>query len=326
MILHEWIDCIYHKRDSIALSTKINYCWLIWKPRQPNPSSIFSLVWTIVKMTLTSQLAPDIPNFHNLALFICHLFIDGSFRTGHILYDPNIFDGDFITQIDSICPHSIPWESTDIREPSLVSWTNLEHTDHILQLIFLDETNLTKDISSNSDLFTFYRLFIFPSGNETNIKNQLNAIQKTKETSDSNSLILHHSAHNSSVRVHLIPINDTKIDGAMRPIYVQNQQLNPNHENLYELTFGVNDRRWQITINNRIALPCNETVVRETVLLNPYHANFFSSKLKAEYINFTTPVCKIDSLSRKFQMVQHKQKKFYKELATEYDSIDSENM
>lgn len=79
------------------------------------------------------------PNFHNLTLFICHLFINGHFRTSHIMYDSTMFDGQFMTQTNSIFPQSIRWKFTDISAPSLNPFGDpFDSYDNILQLIFFD--------------------------------------------------------------------------------------------------------------------------------------------------------------------------------------------
>lgn len=90
-------------------------------------------------MELSNLFGIKLPNFHNLALFICHLFIDGQFRNGHIFYDPNVFQvGQLISEIQSTCPTSIPWISTDVTDKPVLPWKSNERTDHILQLIFFD--------------------------------------------------------------------------------------------------------------------------------------------------------------------------------------------
>lgn len=103
------------------------------------------------------------PNFRNLALFICYTFIGGNFRHGHILYDPNIFNDNLISEIDSNCPAQIPWQATDIIQLSLLPVNSGERTDHILQLIFLDPEHLEENISEFERFLTFYRIFIFVS-------------------------------------------------------------------------------------------------------------------------------------------------------------------
>lgn len=70
-------------------------------------------------MPATNVLFPGIPNttpFHSLALFICHLFIDGKFRSGHVLYEPNALDDRIFTEIKSICPEPMPWQTIDITQ------------------------------------------------------------------------------------------------------------------------------------------------------------------------------------------------------------------
>lgn len=67
-------------------------------------------------MTVPVLLAPNISNFqtfHSLALFICHLFVDGKFRTAHIVHDQNVFDPRLISEIHLNCFEPIPYVLTD---------------------------------------------------------------------------------------------------------------------------------------------------------------------------------------------------------------------
>lgn len=65
---------------------------------------------------------PNISNSSKLALFIRHLFVNGNFRFGHILYDPNEFNSDLTARIDTTCLVQIPWQTTDITQSSLLPW------------------------------------------------------------------------------------------------------------------------------------------------------------------------------------------------------------
>lgn len=98
-------------------------------------------------------------NYSELAIFICHLFIDGHFRTGHILFNPKIFDGHLLNEIDMICPQTIPWISTDITENVAFPWNSPSSTDHILQLIF-DETKYSTGHAVDQDWHTIYHIFV----------------------------------------------------------------------------------------------------------------------------------------------------------------------
>lgn len=56
-----------------------------------------------------------------------------------------------------------------------------------------------------------------------------------------------------------------------------------------------------------------------------YSANFFSNNLNASLVNLKAYNC--DNPPRNIQrLVQHKQRKFYKEITTEYNSLDGGHM
>lgn len=72
---------------------------------------------------------------YNLALFICHLFINAHFHRGHILCDPEVFYVYFLAKIDSIRPVRIPWQTTDISRSFLQPLHKKPQNDYTLQLI-----------------------------------------------------------------------------------------------------------------------------------------------------------------------------------------------
>lgn len=82
-------------------------------------------------MSLTNLSIQNVSKFHNLALFLCHLFIDGHFRHVHTLYDPKIFNGQFMAEINSICPVEIPWRLADITKPSFQNVYTNDRSDHV---------------------------------------------------------------------------------------------------------------------------------------------------------------------------------------------------
>ena len=109
---------------------------------------------------LTSNIT-NISHFYNLTLFICQLFGDGHFRVGHVMHDTQVFDNNFITQTEAICPYQIPWQMMDIDKTPVPSDKQHEPTDHILQMIFLSPNKLAADIDRFHEHFTMYRVFIF---------------------------------------------------------------------------------------------------------------------------------------------------------------------
>lgn len=274
-------------------------------------------------MTLSTHLAPGITNYQNLALFICHLFIDGHFRTGHILYDPSLFDGRLISDIDLICPRSIPWLMTDVTQPSSLLWDQQEPTDHMLQLIFFNAEMLTK-ITEYKYYLAFYRLFVF---DETSNKNQKTVIAKSEVTLNSNTLIHFVAEHGNSFYIHSILNNDEIIENRIslnqfdtNAISSQNS-LNPIlNQNIFDETFGKKQQKHSFAVNLIFEIPCDQSkIIFEG---NPFIANFYLSNLKRSYANFTATFCNNSSIS----LIKWKSRKFYKEFSIDVEPIDKGNV
>lgn len=120
------------------------------------------------------------PNYHTLALFICHLFIDGKFRTAHYLFDPNIFDDLLISEVNSVCSDPIPTLTMDISKPIFGTTEQYAQHETILQLIFFDPNHLPKSAIKLRRYLTFLRLFIFCTPGELDVKRTLTSIEKIK--------------------------------------------------------------------------------------------------------------------------------------------------
>lgn len=119
------------------------------------------------------------PNYHTLALFICHLFIDGKFRTAHYLFDPNIFDDLLISEVNSVCSDPIPTLTMDISKP--IFGTTEQYAQHeTILLIFFDPNHLPKSAIKLRRYLTFLRLFIFCTPGELDVKRTLTSIEKIK--------------------------------------------------------------------------------------------------------------------------------------------------
>lgn len=199
-------------------------------------------------MTLSNILAPDIPNFHTLALFVCHLFIDGDFRTGHLVYDQQIIDDRLTIEVNSICKHQIPWTTTDINTPNFSQWISRENSDYILQVIV---PNLTKSTQFTGELkkqLRFYRLFIFISTGNLDMNETVLALKNTGLTNDSNSLVLFYNLIKHSIKVHWI-MTEEDLAESSRKIFdfnvkinqIQHQQKQSKAENLFHQTFGISE-------------------------------------------------------------------------------------
>lgn len=201
---------------------------------------------------------PNISNFHNLALFICQLLIDGRFRSGHILNDPNVFDGRLITEIESICPRQFPWQISDISQPFIPSWESHQLTDNILQLIFCDPKFMSVKIYQFKGYFIHYQIFIFSSIDETDTKGPISVIKKLNPIilRSLSTLVLHYNTENGLIHVHSKP--NILTDGSrnseeplvvdLKAITIRKQNIDIDHGDLFDRTFGNYERKQSIVI------------------------------------------------------------------------------
>ena len=200
---------------------------------------------------------PTESNLYNLALFVCHLFIDAKFRSTHILYEQNAFDYELLTKIETICPEPMPSYATDISEPFSMPWKPGERTDNFLQMIFFNPVNLRKNMKNYKDHFAFYRVFVFPSSDDENdVKNQYLRVKKYNYGFNSSTLILYHNVKNGSVSINWMPLsnNDKEVQ---RPVNMdvalvsaQNKKTKSDkHQNLYAQTFGKYEEKRLIALN-----------------------------------------------------------------------------
>lgn len=284
-------------------------------------------------MAVLHHLIPNIlnvSNFHNLALFICHLFIDGRFRTSHILYDPIVFDDQLIGEIHLNCPISVPFLMTDITDPPSSLWHSNENTDHILQLILFDPDHLPKDIDHFNHLLTFYRVLVLSSHGESNVEHRISTLEQIKTLQHNNLLILHHDSMTGSIWLHQTSDThalDDRADICLKdektPVLL-NEMIKCEETNLFDVTFGEKDRTWMTTVSyffthpmtkNRPSIPTWNGV--------PFIANLFISTLNATYINQTNYHLENGVIKTHYELNVPKQHRIYEELKIDYNSIDS---
>lgn len=275
------------------------------------------------------MILPSVSDFYNLALFICHLFIDGQFRNGHILYDPTVFDSRFITDMESICPHQIPWRTTNIYQPSSFPWDPNQRSDHILQLIFFEPRFVSFNIDQFRVYFSYYRIFAFSSTNGIETR-KLAAILKNINPfliHSSSNLVVHYNTQNGEIDVDWIPNisriggdGDDQLNVDPKAIAVRSSVNDVVHENLFSLTFGLNERM-QIT-----KITADGTIFRNSFHINMdfrtcYFMNYYYLALKSpcirwSFTNVSNNVLSSDKVVR-YSFPNHS--KFYKELLTKYN-------
>lgn len=281
-------------------------------------------------MTVPVLLAPNISNFqtfHSLALFICHLFVDGKFRTAHIVHDQNVFDLRIISEIHLNCFEPIPYVLTDVTRPFVLPWTSIELSDHILQLILFDPDQLPTHSDDDMLIFVFYRLFVLSATDDTIVRDQILKLNTAKITSDSSVLIIHQSVDSNLVCVHaeIGELSDISGNfGSVVPRDVLEQKV--QNENLFDSTFGKLEQKRQIVIkhhNMRFEGQSNlESKIPETWNGVPFTINYFQTTLNASYLNLTTQIWGTSEL--RHQTLIQKSSRSYQELTREYDAIDTE--
>lgn len=269
-------------------------------------------------MTLSNILVPNISNFHNLALFICHLFVGGSFRYGDIIYDPNVFDGHLTTQIDSICPVQVPWQITDITQSTSSYRQPNERTDHIMQLIFFNPEHFAQEIDKFNEYFTYYRIFVFLSRDEIEMEKSMSVVRKLSPTF--NSLSLFCNLENGSINVYWINRN-----GEISDLSIGLEDHNPGPMDLFDRTFSEYDRMQPLAIRvNSVFQKKRGQISHHPIHGRQFVANWFLSTLNGTSINMTCIPLRDPTTALFHQSVVPKHRKYYKELSLEYETIHTD--
>lgn len=255
---------------------------------------------------------------HHLALFICHLFIDGNFRTAHFLYKPNTFEFDWLLKIDRVCPEPIPLYLTDITLPWDWPWNADDNKDNVLQLCFFDPSQLSKDINElQSKGDAYYRVFAFDSVAMADKTKGALALKALRQLPHSNDLIVHYKPKNVSV----YPNNGMSTE--QNPILIVDEKTNFAGINLFDHTFGEFERSHAIALNLLLFVDSNgvETAIRfrvDVLILHYYH-----QQLNNSYINMTWVDLRKNIVTNKICAPQPRN--YYKELSSEYKCIEMEN-
>lgn len=275
---------------------------------------------------------PNTSNFYHLARFICHLFIDGKFQVGHILYEPSAFDGRLITEIESICPHSIPWQTTDITQ-DIEPWNAYLFTDNVLQLVLLEPEHVEPStMGPILSEFQFYRVFIL-SLNDKEVETKAECTEQISildEVLGFSSLIVYFDYVDGAIEIGKLENIDNVLENLeqrMRPnpnaIVVQNSKTNSDHINLFDWVFGMHDRLLPLLIaiegiysskdETSTILPIFEENPR-----NIFFANYHYSALNAEYIELSIHDNEYDHGLTRYKVLIPEYRRFHKELAYKY--------
>lgn len=257
-----------------------------------------------------------LPNYHKLALFVCHLFIDGKFRTAHILFDPKIFDNLLISEIYSVCSDPIPLLTTDITKSSI--GTAEEYAQHgpTLQLIFFDPEHLPKRTIRFRHQLAFYRLFIFCTPDQMDVKKTTSVLQKLNLFESSNSLILNlvqttnninrfwissdgaimdYSFDDENKEATSEPTNTLRSDQSSALSIKQDRQMSSIKPTDFNQVFGIYEKNWKFAIRSIYGNPCfiveKSLYKQHGLYLTFYLSTFFRSQLHGNLMKHVYETC-----------------------------------
>lgn len=192
-------------------------------------------------------------NFLNLAIFICQLFIDGKFRSGNILYEPVAFDDRFLSELESICPYSIPWQLIDVTKPFQSSKDDPFST--ALQLNFFDLKRLVENEFRYFTPVAHYQICISTSisGIDTKL---ISAIKNSPLAFVFITLIVEYNTEIGLINIHWTKdVGDVTKKSEERFVVEPNAidiwggKTNAAHDNLFERTLGMYEKRRPIVFN-----------------------------------------------------------------------------
>lgn len=268
----------------------------------------------------------NVTGIHQLALFICHLFIDGHFRTAHFVYKPNTFEFDWLLQMDAICPEPIPLYLSDITLPWEWPWNDKDTLNNVLQLNFFDmNNNLADDVDQLQESCAYYRVFCFPSTNLPNAEQRSFVFSTLRPFCDSNILLVDYNTKNVST---FIDSNyDSNWKSSQEPIVIVSDETEIEHANLFDRTFGEYERMQSIAIQR--ALPPSQLeqttyfpyVAAETIWMHYYHLRLRSSIINVTWFDNRNYPFTVTDKQCLLQVPDH-----YKEFSHTYQCIENGNL
>lgn len=238
------------------------------------------------KMNIETEVLSDLqPNFLNISLLICQLFVGGSFQTAHILYHKESFDDRLLR--DSPCLQRIPKITLDISRPGINDLHQNERTDHILQLIFLPGNRLIETIKPIEQLPTFYRIFIFIS--DQNYEAEPKWIEDITNRRSSNLLLIHNKSSGSIKSYVFSKSTQTSIERVELQI---NQSM--LEKDIFESTLGAKAHDQLIGALYVDAVPCyglDATAVQTSLERDQIINRMYFKRINMSYIDALTVNC-----------------------------------
>lgn len=256
----------------------------------------------------------NVTSISHLVLFMCHLFIDGHFRTAQLLYNPKRFELDWLLNINRICPESIPLYLVDMNQQSEWTWNDKDSPDNVLQLNFIDPTNFIDDINQLSRMdHAYYCIFCFPSSDLTETKQRISTIRGQMELKGSKALFASYNSRDVSISMHM-----------SQPILVIDNKTNFSRINLYDQTFGEYERRQSFAIQRVEDVDINDFKSGTDMIYDfrfdteVLWMHFYHLQLNSSFMSMTL---RVDDKSTHLRVYRHctiQPPKYYKELTYNY--------
>lgn len=267
----------------------------------------------------------NVTGVHQLALFICHLFSDGHFRTAHFIYKPNAFEFDWLLQIAAVCSEPIPFYLSDITLPWEWPWNDKDNLNNVLQFNFFDMNNLANDVDQLQENCAYYRVFCFPSTNLPNAKQRSFVFTTLRSFCDSKILLVDYNTKNVSTFIGSNYHSNGK--SSQEPIFVVSDETEIEQANLFDRTFGEYDRMQSIAIQ-RALTPSQlkhkthfDYVTAETIWMHYYHLRLSNSIINMTWFdNRNYPF----TVTNKHCLLQVPD--YYKEFSHTYQCIENGNL
>lgn len=269
-------------------------------------------------MSLASVIVPDPPpNFVNLSLLFCHLFIGGNFKEAQIFYHSDTFENQIIAQIDSTCSVKIPLTISNITNSILIRRYYIkEKTNHILQLNFLRPEKLTKYFDKIiEEVSTMYRVIIFNT--DQSINNDGELLEHFKSWNfvhiyRSRLLIVVHDSAGDSIRSYLFQHKSDVI----RLEYQRSSSPNA----LFNDAFGDKAFRQIFGVGLKILRSRAHKSIVENIThkLEQVFANYYFHKLDMQFVARMYENARMDNYTYR----RHIPNPIYNELSFETEPID----
>lgn len=251
------------------------------------------------------------PNFQKLAILICNLFIGGQFQLAFIRFDSNSLNYRFLREINSNCPNDVTL--IIINRNEIPQW-NLNYTrDQILEINFLSQLP-RQEVESSERYSAYYRLFIFNSHNEQNVR--MKEYNGSTFNPGTNSMVLFHDTGNDETKARLLN-DDFTLFG--RSIEWKNESS--SSESVFEMSFGEREKFRKLGVH-RVIFSCDgkRPEILGTNNLWNYLCNFYFTQMNMLFIESGPSWCGLERIGSGY-LYRHIRKPIYDDLSWDGEQI-----